>query len=151
MSAADVAYVVAWEKQTGITLNMAFNGVGACTAPTAPTSRARTARARSPTPAGPTPTPAGGRLELPERPGLINALLADKADFNWINHTWSHEFLGCNVWQPQAVTSVTANATGGTFTAGTYSYEITAATAYGESEPSVAQAVTVTGPTDRSP
>ena len=35
MSAADVAYVVAWEKQTGITLNLAFNGIGACTAPTA--------------------------------------------------------------------------------------------------------------------
>ena len=35
MSAADVDYVVAWEKQTGITLNMAFNGIGACLAPTA--------------------------------------------------------------------------------------------------------------------
>ena len=35
MSAADVAYVAAWEQQTGITLNLAFNGVGACTAPSA--------------------------------------------------------------------------------------------------------------------
>ena len=35
MSAADVAYVTAWEQQTGIKLNLAFNGVGACTAPTA--------------------------------------------------------------------------------------------------------------------
>ena len=33
MSAADVAYVVNWEQQTGIKLNLAFNGVGACTAP----------------------------------------------------------------------------------------------------------------------
>ena len=33
MSAADVDYVVGWEKQTGITLNMAFNGIGACTGP----------------------------------------------------------------------------------------------------------------------
>ena len=33
MSAADVASVVAWEQQTGITLNLAFNGVGACSAP----------------------------------------------------------------------------------------------------------------------
>ncbi len=35
MTAADVAYVVDWQKQTGIKLNMAFNGVGACTGPTA--------------------------------------------------------------------------------------------------------------------
>ena len=47
------------------------------------------------------------------------------------------------MWQPQALTSVTANGSGGTFTAGSYSYEITAATAYGESEPSTAQTVTV--------
>ena len=31
MSAADVAYVVAWEKQTGIKLNLPFNAIGACT------------------------------------------------------------------------------------------------------------------------
>src|ERR1019366_320689 len=35
MSAADVAYVVNWEQQTGIKMNMAFNGIGACTADTA--------------------------------------------------------------------------------------------------------------------
>jgi len=79
----------------------------------------------------------------PNDQALINALLADKADFNWIIHTWSHEFLGCIVWQPQALTSVTANATGGSFTAGSYSYEITAATAYGESEPSLPKSATV--------
>ena len=31
MNATDVAYVANWEKQTGITLNLAFNAVGACT------------------------------------------------------------------------------------------------------------------------
>ena len=31
MSAADVAYVANWEQQTGITLELAFNGQGACT------------------------------------------------------------------------------------------------------------------------
>ena len=55
-----------------------------------------------------------------------------------MTHTWSHLFLGCTVWQPQPLTSVTASGSGGTFTAGNYSYEITAATAYGESEPSTA-------------
>ena len=74
---------------------------------------------------------------------LINALLADKADFNWVTHTWSHQFLGCNVWQPQPLTSVTASSTGGSFTAGAYTYEITAATAYGESEPSLPKPVSV--------
>ncbi len=44
---------------------------------------------------------------------------------------------------PQPLTSVSANASGGTLAAGTYNYEITAATAYGESEPSVAKTVPV--------
>ena len=43
----------------------------------------------------------------PNDGAFVNALLADKADFNWITHTWSHQFLGCNAWQPQALTSVT--------------------------------------------
>ena len=29
---------------------------------------------------------------------LTTALLANKAEFNWIMHTWSHAFLGCSVW-----------------------------------------------------
>src|SRR5664280_1525031 len=75
----------------------------------------------------------------------IRDRLTNKADFNWVNHTWSHQFLGCVVWQPQAVNSVAAHATGGSFTAGGYTYEVTAATAYGESEPSLPQPVTVVG------
>ena len=39
---------------------------------------------------------------------------------------------------------MTANATGGTFAAGAYNYEITAATAYGESEPSTSPPKTAT-------
>src|SRR5207248_490170 len=34
MSAADVSYVDNWQKQTGIRLNLAFNGIGACSADT---------------------------------------------------------------------------------------------------------------------
>ena len=72
----------------------------------------------------------------PNDGAMVDELLKDKADFNWIIHTWSHLFLGCTVWQAQPLTSATASGSGGTFTAGAYSYEITAATAYGESEPS---------------
>jgi Putative Ig domain len=144
MSAADVAYVVNWEKQTGITLNMAFNAIGACTAPsTADESSANCTS--SITDNGTTYTDPGQAIDTsyPDDAGLINAFLADQADFNWIIHTWSHLFLGCQVWSPQALTSVAANGSGGTFTAGTYSYEVTAATAYGESEPSTPQTATV--------
>lgn len=52
-------------------------------------------------------------------------------------------FLGCAVAQPQPLTSVIAKSSGGAFTAGGDSYEITAATAYGESALSTAQTVTV--------
>ena len=81
--------------------------------------------------------------DYPNNAAFVNALLAAKADFNWITHTWSHQFLGCNAWQPQTLTSVTAGS-GGSLAAGSYDYEITAATAYGESEPSTpTQTVTV--------
>jgi hypothetical protein len=144
MSAADVAYVVAWEQQTGIKLNLAFNGVGACTAPTA-LEESSAVCTGSVTDSGVTYTLPGQQLDAsyPNDSGLINALLQYKADFNWVIHTWSHEYLGCTVFQPQALTSVTPNATGGTFTAGTYTYEVTAATAYGESEPSLPQSAAV--------
>src|SRR5664280_159355 len=144
MTAADVAYVAAWEKSTGITLNLAFNAVGACTADVAGDASGANCTG-SVTDNGTTYTDPGqvADTSYPNDSGLVNALLADKADFNWITHTWSHEFLGCVVWQPQAVNSVTANASGGSFTAGGYSYEVTAATAYGESEPSLPQGATV--------
>src|SRR5664280_1450331 len=119
MTAADVAYVAAWEKSTGITLNLAFNAVGACTADVAGDASGANC-AGSVTDNGTTYTDPGqvADTSYPNDSGLVNALLADKADFNWITHTWSHEFLGCVVWQPQAVNSVTPNASGGSFTAG---------------------------------
>jgi hypothetical protein len=148
MSAADVAYVVAWEQSSGITLNLAFNGVGACSADTvADESSANCSGAI--TEGTSTYTDPGFSVAAGDTndQGLINALLADKADFNWINHTWSHAFLGCTDFAPQVLTSVTPSATGGTLAAGTYNYVITAATAYGESEPStpLVTPITVTG------
>ena len=143
MSAADVAYVAAWEQQTGIKLNLAFNAIGACTYPAAADESSAVCTGSTTDPSG-TYTDPGQVLDTgyPNDGAFVNALLADQADFNWITHTWSHQFLGCNVWAAQALTSVTAGS-GGTLAAGSYSYEITAATAYGESEPSTPKAVTV--------
>ena len=149
MSAADVAYVVAWEKQTGITLNLAFNGIGACTAPDRrgrverQLHRQRHRQRRHLHRSRPGRRPAA----TPTTPAFVNALLADQADFNWITHTWSHLFLGCTVWQPQAAhLGDGQRLRRARFTAGSYSYEITAATAYGESEPSAAAARSPSAP-----
>ncbi len=148
MSAADVAYVTNWEAQTGIKLNLAFNAVGACSGPTASStavcngSYTESGAGQN----GKTYTDPGFVTEStqPSDAAFVDALLGAKNDFNWMTHTWSHQFLGCNVWQPQALTSVTANASGGSLAAGSYAYEITAATAYGESEPSLPRSATVT-------
>ncbi len=144
MSAADLAYVTNWEQRTGIKLELAFNGIGACTADTA--ADESNADCTGSYTDGPTTFKDPGQSVDPSYPndaGLVNALLASQSDFNWITHTWSHLFLGCTVWQPQDLTSVTASGSGGSLTAGVYHYEITAATAFGESEPSTPQSVTV--------
>lgn len=144
MTPADVDHVVAWQKQTGIRLNLAFNGVGACTGPTLSTSAVCSG---SVTHGATTYTLPGFNVDstAPDTSALTASLLANKSEFNWIIHTWSHAFLGCNVWGPQPLTTVTANAGGGTLPAGETSYLITAATAYGESEPSPVKTVTVAG------
>jgi len=143
MSAADVAFVANWEQQTGIKLNLAFNGIGACSTDTIADESAANCTG-SVTDNGATYTDPGQAVDPgnPNDSAFVNALLAAQGSFNWITHTWSHLFLGCQVAQPQGLTSVTANATGGTLAAGSYSYEVTAATAYGESEPSAPKPVT---------
>ncbi len=146
MSAADVAYVTNWEAQTGIKLNLAFNAVGACTGTAASSANCTgsvTENAAGEN--GKTYTDPGYVVDatMPDDAAFVDALLGAKADFNWETHTWSHQFLGCNVWQRQPLTSVTADPSSGSLAAGTYSYVITAATAYGESEPSTAQAATL--------
>ena len=144
MSPADVTYVTNWEKTSGIRLNLLFNAVGACSADTAADESSAICNGSttdgSTTYTDPGQSVAAGNTNAG---ALVNALLANQSSFYWETHTWSHLFLGCTVWQPQTLTSATANGTGGTFTAGGYSYEVTAATAYGESEPSAARSVTV--------
>ena len=144
MTPADVTYVTNWQKTTGIRLNLLFNAVGACSADTAANESSAICNGSttdgSTTYTDPGQSVAAGNTNAG---ALVNALLANQSSFYWETHTWSHQFLGCTVWQPQALTSATANGTGGTFAAGAYNYEITAATAYGESEPSTAHPVTV--------
>ncbi|HEY3607596.1 MAG TPA: putative Ig domain-containing protein, partial [Pseudonocardiaceae bacterium] len=142
MSAADVAYVAAWEQQTGIKLEFAFNAVGACTQPTVTPANANCAGSAAVN--GTTYTDPGLAVDptAPDSTGLVNALLANQASFNWITHTWSHLYLGCLAWQPLVTNAATVGG-GGSLAAGTYGYEVTAATAYGESEPSSAVTATV--------
>ncbi|WP_459645790.1 fibronectin type III domain-containing protein [Kineococcus sp. NUM-3379] len=66
MTAADVDRLVAWQRAHGFRLDMVFNGSGA--------EAARAAGGRDP---------------------LTDAFLASKAEFPWVNHTWSHPYLGC--------------------------------------------------------
>ncbi len=101
MSAADVDYVVAWEKQTGIKLNFAFNAIGACTAPSAATESSANCTGSVTDPGG-TFTDPGQVVDAgyPNDAAFVNELLANQSAFNWITHTWSHMFLGCTVWRP---------------------------------------------------
>ncbi|MDA8297254.1 MAG: hypothetical protein M0004_11835 [Actinomycetota bacterium] len=144
MSAADVAYVVNWEHQTGITLNLVFNGVGACTSPDATTASSAKCDG-SATVGGVTYTDPGQAVDstAPNDAGLIGALLSNQAAFNWASHTWSHLFLGAASFTPQPFSSLGPSPVPGNLGAGTYRYEVTAMTAYGESEPSLAQSITL--------
>ena len=66
MTADDVAFAVDWQRRTGFRLDLAFNGSGSVAAE------------------------AGSGTDP-----LTTALVAAKGEFGWINHTWSHLYLGC--------------------------------------------------------
>ena len=66
MTADDVAFAVDWQRRTGFRLDLAFNGSGSAAAE------------------------AGSGTDP-----LTTALVAAKGEFGWINHTWSHLYLGC--------------------------------------------------------
>ncbi len=66
MTPADVTRAVTWQQQNGFTLDMLYNATGSDDAIAD---------------AGSDP--------------LTDAMLAAKDDFRWLNHTYSHEFLGC--------------------------------------------------------
>ena len=113
MSAADVDYVTDWEQKTGIKLELAFNAIGACTAPSATTTSGANC-AGSTTENGTTYTDPGQTVDsgYPDDSAFVNELLGNQSSFNWITHTWSHMFLGCTVAQPLPMTAVTAGSAG---------------------------------------
>ncbi|GGY53396.1 hypothetical protein [Streptomyces omiyaensis] len=67
MTAADASYAAAWQKASGFTLDMVYNG-------------------------------GQGEQWKTEHGGsdpLAARLIADRAQYRWINHTYTHPFLGC--------------------------------------------------------
>ncbi|MEV7077203.1 hypothetical protein AB0N88_01415 [Streptomyces sp. NPDC093516] len=67
MTADDAAYAAQWQRAHGFTMDLVFN--------------------------------AGSGEEWKTQHGgtdaLTDRLLADKAQYRWVNHTWTHPFLGC--------------------------------------------------------
>ncbi|MEV7391385.1 hypothetical protein [Streptomyces sp. NPDC091215] len=67
MTPDDVDYAASWEQSKGFTFDLAFNGVGSVDQ-----------------------RDDDNGVDL-----LSDKLVADKNDFRWINHTYTHAFLGC--------------------------------------------------------
>lgn len=67
MTADDARYVAAWQRRSGVKLDLVYNAAGAI-------EQKENADGTDP---------------------LEAALLADKQEYRWINHTWSHPYLGC--------------------------------------------------------
>ncbi len=66
MTGADAAYLESWQRARGFKLDLAYNAQGSAEA-----------------------------IAEKGRDELTDALLARKAEFRWINHTYGHEYLGC--------------------------------------------------------
>jgi hypothetical protein len=67
MTAADVDHAVEWEKRQGFTLDMVYNGAGSV----------------------------NERADNNGVDTLADEFIADRDSFRWVNHTYSHPFLGC--------------------------------------------------------
>ncbi|HEY5246998.1 MAG TPA: hypothetical protein VIJ15_00905 [Dermatophilaceae bacterium] len=66
MTPADVTYLAMWQKRNNFMVDLAFNAAGSV----------------------------DGIATTGSDP-LTTSLLASRNSFNWVNHTYSHEFLGC--------------------------------------------------------
>ncbi len=66
MTAEDAAYARSWSREHGLTLDLVYNGAGS--------DQYREQEGGDP---------------------LADRLLADRADYRWVNHTYEHPFLGC--------------------------------------------------------
>jgi hypothetical protein len=78
---------------------------------------------------------------------LTTALLSNKPSFGWVNHTWTHRYLGCQVYNPIAAPAqptVSADSAAGSLNPATnYTYAVTALTSYGEATASPATTATL--------
>ncbi|MBT2385494.1 hypothetical protein [Streptomyces sp. ISL-11] len=68
MTAADAVYAKQWSQSHGLTLDLAYNGVGS--------EEYKAEHGGAPDP-------------------LLQQLTADQKSYRWINHTYTHAFLGC--------------------------------------------------------
>ncbi|MEU9864554.1 hypothetical protein AB0D99_27130 [Streptomyces sp. NPDC047971] len=86
MTAADATYAAAWQKSSGFTLDMVYNG-------------------------------GQGEQWKTEHGGtdpLAARLIADRAQYRWVNHTYTHPFLGCVQDNSTVPWKCAKNATGAT-------------------------------------
>ncbi|MEY9988633.1 hypothetical protein ABIE67_000665 [Streptomyces sp. V4I8] len=67
MTAADVDHAVTWQRERDFTLDLAYNGAGSV----------------------------DHREDNNGADPLADRLVAERAEFRWINHTYTHAFLGC--------------------------------------------------------
>ncbi|WSQ14178.1 hypothetical protein OG604_44140 [Streptomyces sp. NBC_01231] len=67
MTPADVDHAIAWQNSRGLTLDLAYNAAGSV----------------------------NQREDNNGVDALADKLIADRSEFRWINHTYSHPFLGC--------------------------------------------------------
>lgn len=67
MTPQDVDHAVAWQRERDFTLDFAYNGAGS----------------------------ADHRQDNNGADPLADRLIAERAEFRWINHTYTHAFLGC--------------------------------------------------------
>ncbi|KMS73107.1 hypothetical protein ACM01_20335 [Streptomyces viridochromogenes] len=67
MTPADVDHAVTWQRERGFTLDLAYNGAGSV----------------------------DHREDNDGADPLADRLVAERAEFRWINHTYTHAFLGC--------------------------------------------------------
>ncbi|MFI9612017.1 hypothetical protein ACIHCM_10065 [Streptomyces sp. NPDC052023] len=67
MTAADVDHAVAWQRERGFTLDLAYNGAGSV----------------------------DHREDNNGADPLADRFVAERDEFRWVNHTYTHAFLGC--------------------------------------------------------
>jgi hypothetical protein len=107
MTPADVDYATAWQNSHGFTLDLVYNGAGSV----------------------------DQREDNNGADPLSDKLIADRNQFRWVNHTYSHAFLGCEQNVTVVPWTCQTNADGSTkwVSRATIDYEIGTNRAWGQS------------------